>query len=430
LRLGIEVVHQEVDSALIPTLSVAENLAIETLAEPTSGVWLNRRQLRADADAALERVGLEVDVRWNVDRLSLHEKQLLLIARAVSRNVRYLILDEPTASLSTPEVERLFAVLRDVRARGVGVIYISHRLGELADLVDEITVLRNGRVGGSFPKSTPLSDVVAAMFGQSLDDIYPPRMARKPGPVLLDVVGLRREPDVAPASFIVRRGEILGVAGLVGSGKSELLRLLAGADRAEAGSIRVDGTAVTLRQPADAVRAGIYLVPEERRRQGLWLERPLRENISLSFLPAVSAWGWLVQRARELKLTTQAIERVGLTPPDPEQAVQYLSGGNQQKAVIGRWLGGHPRVLLFDEPTQGIDLGARRDLFHIVQQVAEQAAVIYASSDLDEVLAIADRVLVMRGGVIVGDVRAEPAARRTILELATGVAPALEGFPV
>lgn len=421
LRAGIEVVHQEVDTALVPALSVAENVHIEHLAERHSRIWLNWRQMERETELALQRVGVWLDPRRQVETLSLHEKQLLLLARAVRRKARFLILDEPTAALSLREVELLFQVLRELARSGVGIVYISHRLGEVRTLADKVTVLRNGRVAGCFAADAPTEQVLEAMLGSQPSDLFPARQPATAGEVVLEVKQLTHGRRVREVSFVARRGEILGITGLVGAGKTELLRLLFGADKAEHGAIYLCGQHLRLRQPSDAVRAGIYLVPEERRKQGLLIEHSVRENLSLPFLHKHTRLGWVL-RGRELATADRVIKAVGLTPPRPEIPVKHLSGGNQQKVVIGKWFSGEPQVILFDEATQGIDVRAKRDVYELVRQWSKQAAVIYASSDIDEVMAIADRVLVMRDGKIVAEIEPTITPRETVLALATGVA--------
>lgn len=419
LGRGIEVVHQEVDTTLIPYLTVAENLLIEQLAEPKHSPWLNWRVMYDEARTIAARVGLTVDARREVQDLTLHEKQLLVIARAISRKVSFLILDEPTASLSINQVERLFQVLRELMRQNIGVLYISHRLGEVRELANEITVLRNGRAVAHFHDEFDLNAVIEAMLGTPLADAFPPRVEHTPGEIVLQATDLTRQDHVNAVSLTVRRGEILGVAGLVGAGKTELLRLLYGADKKDAGEIRVDGALVEFKQPHDAVEYGIVLVPEERRKQGLLIQESVRSNVTLPYLQALTWFQWVLPR-RELEYTRNIIARVGLVPPQPEMTVGNLSGGNQQKVVLGKWLGQPAKVMLFDEATQGIDLQAKREVYALVQECSQTAGVIFASSDIDEVLALADEIIVMRDGAVVARVRAQETTRQALLEWATG----------
>ncbi len=417
---GIEVVHQEVDVTLIPYLTVAENLLIEKLGTKRAGAVVRWSALYQEARQAADRVGLKVSVRKRVEDLSLHEKQLLVIARAVSRRVRFLILDEPTASLSMSEVETLFEILRSIKAEGVGVIYISHRLAEVREIADEVSVLRNGKMVAHFDDAANMSKVVEAMLGHPADETFPPRSEGGRGELVLEAKNLTRQGAVAGVSLQVYQGEILGITGLVGAGKTELLRLLFGVDGMDAGEVLLDGRPARLNSPGDAVAQGIYLIPEERRKQGLIVEDPIFKNITLPFLKLFEAATWMVRR-REMDHTQKIIEQVGLTPPRPEMPVMNLSGGNQQKVVIGKWFGRKARVMLFDEATQGIDIKAKRDVYDLARRLSQEAGVVYASSEIDEVLGLADRVLVMRNGQIAAELSAQEASRQDVLEYATGI---------
>jgi len=418
-RHGIEVVHQEVDTALVPGLSVAENLFLERLAGGGTGVWVSPRRLLGEAGAALERLGFALDPAARVEDLSLHQKQLLVIARAMLRELRYLILDEPTAALSLTEAERLLELVNRLRGQGIGVLYVTHRLAEVERIADQVTVLREGTRVAYWERPFALAAIVEAMLGAPPGAIFPPRRP-EPGETILSARGLFRPPRVQGVDLTLRRGEVVALTGLAGAGKTELLRLLFGADRPEAGEIRLLGRPVRLASPTAAVRLGIYLVPEERRRQGLILDKPVRENLSLPFLKRFARFlGWL-DRDAERGFAKQQIQRVRLSPPDPERPVRLLSGGNQQKVVVGRWLGGLPRVLLFDEPTQGVDVGAKRELYRLARESAKGAAVLWATAEIDEALGVADRVLVMRDGRVVAAFPTEEADRQRVLAYATG----------
>jgi simple sugar transport system ATP-binding protein len=419
-RVGIQAVYQEVDSVLVPSLTISENLLMNQLVSIPNPL-LSWAALHQQAEAVLAQVGLTLDVRRRVEDLVLHEKQMLVIARAVSQQVKYLIFDEPTTSLSLPEVERLFTIIRRLKAQGVGILYISHRLMEVSALADEITVLRNGRKITQFPVAEfDFARVSEAMLGSAIQDIYPPKAASPPGEVVLRATDLTRRGKLKAVSLVARQGEILGIAGLVGAGKTELLRALFGADGLDSGQLAIDGKPVTLTTPRQAVQQGVYLVPEERRSQGVLLEEKIRQNISLPFLSQFSRILGLIDHRRERSHAVNLIDRLGITPPNTEAEVSNLSGGNQQKVVIGKWLTGKPRVVMFDEATQGIDVKAKQDVYAIARDLTHSAAVIYAASDIDEVIGIADRLIVMHDGAVVAEFSADAFDRNLILEYATG----------
>jgi len=416
-RAGIQAVYQEVDTVLIPYLTVSENLLLGQYAH----ALVSWRALHAQAQAELARVGLQLDGHRRVEDLVLHEKQMLVIARAVSQDVRYLIFDEPTTSLSLHEVERLFDIIRTLKAQGVGIVYISHRLMEVAAIADDIMVLRNGRKVAHFPVADfDVGRISEAMLGTAITNVYPPKREQAPGEVILKVEHLTRARKLHGVSFLARQGEIVGVAGLVGAGKTELLRALFGADPVDHGKIYLDGKMVKITSPQRAVTHGIFLIPEERRAQGVLVDEKMRKNISLPFLGQFT-WAFdLLHRRREDIHATATVEMLAVTPNDPEVEVRNLSGGNQQKVVIGKWLAGNARVMLFDEATQGIDVKAKQDVYRIVRDLAQKAAVIYASSDIDEVIGVADRIIVMHDGRIVAELDSAQFDRNLILEYATG----------
>lgn len=417
---GIAAVYQEVDTVLFPQLSVAENVMIDALRR--GSVRLSWSLLRQEAQAALAPFDPNLDVTRRVEALALHEKQLIVIARAILRRARYVIFDEPTTALSFREVERLFQVIRTLKAQGVGVVYISHRLDEVQDIADRVAVLRAGRKVKEFDRRPfDMAKVGEAMLGQAMVDLYPSKRQRGFGKVVLEARNLTRAGVLNGVALQAREGEILGIAGLVGAGKSELLRALFGADPLDAGEILLDERPLKRLTPKRAVASGIFLVPEERRKQGLLMEESVCNNVALPFLKDISSIFGFLQTAREVAHARPLIERVGLVPSNPDMVVKNLSGGNQQKVVIAKWFGRAARVVLFDEPTQGIDIGAKREVYGLVQRLAQRAAVIYASSEIDEVAAIADRVLVMRDGRIVAELIGGDIDRNKILEYATGV---------
>ena len=397
-RAGVHIIHQELRA--LDTLSVAENLFLDRM--PSHWGVVDRRMLHANARAALELVGLaELDPATPLGALGVGRRQMVEIAAALARPCRVLILDEPTAALTAPEIDTLFGHLDRLRRDGVGMVYISHRMGEIRSIADRVTVLRDGRVVVTRP-SADLSadDAVRLMVGGEWSDPAPP--ARRPaGRVALRVEDLCAGDRVRHVSFEVRRGEILGLSGLVGSGRTEMLRALFGADRAERGRVLVGDPLAPVRidRPRDAVRAGIGLIPEDRKAHGLLLPRPVRLNVTLGRLSTVARRGWWIDPAAERRLAVDLCDRLGVRRNSMEQPVAELSGGNQQKVVIARWLARDSDVLLFDEPTRGIDVAAKETVYRLLEELARAGkALVVASSEVEELLTLCDRIAVMSAG--------------------------------
>ena len=398
-RAGVHIVHQELRA--LDTLSVAENLFLDRL--PHRWGIVDRRTLHASARAALDLVGLsDLDPDTPLGRLGIGKRQLVEIAGALVRPCRLLILDEPTAALTGPEIDTLFAHLDRLRHEGVGLVYISHRMGEIRRIADRVTVLRDGRVVAQRPAAElSASDAVRLMVGD--DWSAPgPRAAREVGSVALRVENLCAGERVRGVSFEVHRGEILGLSGLVGSGRTETLRALFGADRAESGRVLAGDplAPVLIDGPRDAVRAGIALVPEDRKAQALFLERNVRLNATLGRLATVSRSGW-IDPAADRSLAVALCDRLGVQRTSVEQPVAELSGGNQQKVVIARWLARDCDVLLFDEPTRGIDVAAKETVYRLLEELAAAGkAIVVASSEVEELLVLCDRIAVMSAGTL------------------------------
>ncbi len=400
---GIVMVLQELN--VIGTLSVAENIFLDRL--PHRAGFVRFGQLHEQSREALRRVGLEdLDPATPAGRLGVGHQQLVEIAGALAQNCRVLILDEPTAALTDPEIERLFANIRRLQSEGVGIIYISHRMDEIRRIANRVTVLRDGRRVATHDAAvaTP-ADLVREMVGHDL----PERKSlgeRPPGEVALRVSHLSAGERVRDVSFEVRRGEILGLSGLIGSGRTETLRAIFGADLKDGGEVFLGNqpAPVLIREPADAVRAGIGMVPEDRKQDGLLLAQSIRVNTTLATLPRHSRYGgWLDTRA-ETETTASACRRLGVRCASLEQAVSELSGGNQQKVVVGRWLVRNCNVLLFDEPTRGIDVAAKDMIYQLLRELAaEGKALVVVSSELTEVMALCDRILVMSAGRIAAE---------------------------
>lgn len=395
-ELGIACIYQQ--PALLPDLTVAENISLRL--RPAAAFqridWDGRRR---EARSLLQRVGADLDVDAEVRSLSMPEQQLVEIACALGAGARIVIMDEPTASLTHQEQLLLFEVVRDLRTRGIGVIYISHRLEEIFALADRVTVLRDGESVGTFPAAgMSESQLIQHMVGRELSQVYPESRST-PGDVVLSLKGIGcRAAGVHSVSFDLRAGEILGLAGLVGAGRTELARILFGLTPADSGAVELNGQPIELRSPQEAVRHGIAYVPEDRRRHGVILEMPIQQNISMAIHRSLFPGAWLCP-ARERDLALRFIRGLGIKASGPEAPGFSLSGGNQQKVSVARWLATKPKVLILDEPTQGVDVGAKAEIHRIIRSLAEEGlAVLMISSDLPEVLGMSDRIAVMRQG--------------------------------
>lgn len=427
MRLGIATIYQELD--LVQGLSVAENVFLGH--EPTSaGFVVRTREGRTAAAALLKRLGHpEIDPARPVGELSAAQQQIVSMARALSHDVRLIVMDEPSAALDPDEVANLFRIVASLIADGVAVVYISHRLEEIRRIGDRVTVLKDGRaVAGGLPaESTPTRDIVAMMTGRNVEYVFPPRPgAGRAGtgtePVL-KVQGLTRKGEFAPVDLELRPGEIVGLAGLVGSGRSEILETIYGARRATEGQVTVAGRPLRPGSVRAAVAAGIGLAPEERKAQALLMLESVTRNVSVSSMSRFSRAGWL-DRGAERKAARAATRELSLRPDNPDTPVRTLSGGNQQKAVLARWLLRGCRVLLLDEPTRGVDVGARAELYAVIRRLADEGlAVLLVSSEVPEVLGLADRVLVLREGHVVHTADARELDEHRVLDLV------MEGSP-
>ncbi|MFJ6983380.1 MULTISPECIES: sugar ABC transporter ATP-binding protein [unclassified Streptomyces] len=428
MRLGIATIYQELD--LVEHLSVAENVHLGH--EPTTAGFVVRgKTARASTAALLKRLGHpEIAPGRLVGDLSAAQQQIVSMARALSHEVRLIVMDEPSAALDPDEVGNLFRIVADLTADGVAVVYISHRLEEIRRIGDRVTVLKDGRaVAGGLPaKSTPTREVVALMTGRNVEYVFPPRpsadAAPQPVKPLLEVRGLARAGEFEPLDLDVRPGEIVGLAGLVGSGRSEILETIYGARRPTAGQVSVDGRKLRPGSVRDAVRAGLGLAPEERKAQALLMLESVTRNVSVSTLARFSRAGW-IDRGAELRAARAATRELSLRPDNPSVPVRTLSGGNQQKAVLARWLLRGCRVLLLDEPTRGVDVGARAELYAVVRRLADEGlAVLLVSSEVPEVLGLADRVLVLREGRVVHTAPAHALDEHRVLDLVMEGSPA------
>jgi ribose transport system ATP-binding protein len=421
-RLGIALIHQEL--MLAPNLDIAANIFLGSEGAPVLLAPLPRAAMNGKATALLARVGLALPPTTPVGDLTVGQMQMVEIARALSADARILIMDEPTASLSANESAKLFGVIRKLRADGVCIIYISHRMEEVQLLADRVTVLRDGRWAGDLARADATSDkIVALMVGRELSGAYfPEKKDRVAGDVVLEVKELLVPGAPAGVSFAARRGEILGFAGLVGAGRTELVTTIFGVTPARAGTMVLDGRPFAPRNPRDALKRGVYLAPEDRKHHGLVLPMTITENTTLPGLKAYSRWGRL-DGAAERRVAEAEVARLGTRTPSVRQKVVTLSGGNQQKVVLGKWLAMSPRVLILDEPTRGIDVGARAEIYrHIAKLVADGIAVMVVSSDMEEVIGLCDRVLVMRERRMTGLLTGGEITQARIGALMTGAA--------
>jgi len=410
--LGIGIIYQEL--ALAPELSVAENIFLGELPR-----LLNRRRLQAQARNLLQRLGFSIDPAAKVGDLPVAFQQVVEIAKAMSRQVRTLILDEPTAVLAPPEVERLLDVVKQLARQGVSVVYISHRLEEIFRIADQITVLKDGRTVGTYPVAgMDERRLVALMVGRETSQLFP-KLERRRGSELLRVDKASAGGRVKDVSFTLHAGEVLGIAGLVGSGRTELARAIFGADRLERGAIHIEGRRVSIRSPRQAVAAGIGLVPEDRKGQGLVLSMPIRQNMTITCLSRFTNRLGVLRHRPERLASDEAARRTTVRAADLDLAVGSLSGGNQQKVVLAKWLDAGCKIIILDEPTRGVDVGARAEIYGLIERFAAAGfGVIVISSDLLEVIGASDRIIVMSGGRISGELDREQASETGIMQLA------------
>ncbi len=415
LAAGVAMIYQEL--SLAPHLTVAENIFLgrEPLKIAPIGI-INGRELNDRARALLNDFGFEINPRARVGRLSAADRQMVEITRAIVEAKRVIVMDEPTSSLTSQEVTELFRLIRDLKSRGLAIIYISHRLEELPEIADQLIILRDGRTvyKGTWGEIST-DEMIRHMAGRELKDIFPPRKAR-PGEVKLRVTRLTRSPKFENASFEARAGEVVGIAGLAGAGRTELVEAIFGAKPAKSGEIEFDSVKITAAQPDRSIARGLSLLTEDRKRTGLCLNLPLATNITLANVRALIQGGRL-QRKTELNAANNYIRKLSIRPPAPDKPVGRLSGGNQQKSLLARWLFANSQVFLLDEPTRGVDVAARSDIYREINELAEAgAAIIMVSSDLPELLGMSDRILVMRRGRIVAELDAKRTSQEEILK--------------
>lgn len=415
--LGISIIYQEF--TLLPCLSVAENIFLGRQPRKKNGL-IDWKKCYEDSRELLLLAGLDIDPRTQVSKLKVAQQQMVEIAKALSRKAQVIIMDEPSAALTQKEIEQLFTVIESLKNRRVAVIYVSHHLEEIKAVCDRITVLRDGcYVGTAQVKDVEIPDMIRMMVGRDLSDMYP-KASVKIGEPVLKVCGLSTREKLHNISLTVHRGEILGIAGLVGAGRTELARAIFGADEKSSGELEIDGKKVEIRMPRDAISCGIGLVPEDRKNQGLVLMMDVKENTTLANLKRLVRWGKL-NLSREAQAARDYRERLHIATPGIDETVANLSGGNQQKVVLGKWLFADCRLLMIDEPTRGIDVGAKVEIYELMKTLVEKGlGVLIISSEMQELIGICDRILVMHEGEITGEVWRKDFSEETIMAFAAG----------
>lgn len=415
---GIGAIYQE--PSLFPDLAIAENIMAGR--QPTRAGRVDWRAMYREAGKHLEQLGVKIDPRVKARNLSVAQQQTVEIARALSLDARLLIMDEPTSSLTLTEVEELFRIIRQLRQAGTAIIFISHRLEELFAVADRVTILRDGHYVGTHEISkVKTQDLIQMMVGRQVDDLFPKQEAPV-GDILLEVTDLTASGKFEDVSFKLRSGEILGIAGLIGAGRTDLARALFGIEPVQSGSVRIDGREVTIRSPGQAMHLGLGFVPEDRQHHGLVLPMSIAANITLPILPRFATGGWLREREAK-KVAAMAARRLEVRSSGIEQKAKELSGGNQQKVVLAKWLETSPRILILDEPTRGIDVGTKAAVHQLMSDLANQGvAILMISSELPEILGMSDRVLVMREGYITGEFTRGEVTQEKVMAAATAAA--------
>jgi len=414
---GLAIIHQELE--LIPHLNVAENIFLGR--EEKNGVFIDYKKLYQDTEDVLDMLGVNIDPKSKIKDLNIGSQQMVEIAKAVSQDAEILVMDEPTSSLTNQEIEILFKLIERLKKQGIAIVYISHRLEEVFEICDRVTVLRDGEfVGEVKTVETDEDQLINMMVGRTIEDRFP-KMKFKPGEEILRVENLSVADEIINASFSLRKGEILGVAGLMGSGRTELAKSIFGVFKRKTGEIYYRGEILEINSPADAINNGIYYLSEDRKEEGLILGLSVANNISISVLKKMLKANTFINSASEKELAQKYIKDLNIKTPSENQLVKNLSGGNQQKVVISKLLSTKPEVVILDEPTRGIDVGAKREIYNLMQELVEQeVAVILISSELPEVLNLSNRVIVMHEKEIMGELDAAEADQESVMRMATG----------
>mgnify|MGYP000910263697 CR=1 FL=1 len=416
--LGIEIVFQEVDTALVPYLSVSENIFLGREIK-TAGL-VDRTRMNKEAKRWLDMVGLNISPMTLVNKLSIGIQQMVEIAKALSTNSKILIMDEPTSALTAKEIEDLFLIINKLKKEGCGIVYISHRLEELEHIVDRVTILRDGQYINSMNfKDTSLPEIISNMVGRDIKEKFP-RVTCKRGKKILEVRKLNAGRMVRNINFDLYEGEIVGIAGLMGAGRTETTRAIFGVDPKASGEIILDGKTIKIEEPMDAISQGIVLVPEDRKKDGLCTKLSIRENIALPNLDIICKKAGIINSKIEKEMANNTVSDLKIKLPNVEVNAGSLSGGNQQKVVVGKWLRRKSRVVIFDEPTRGIDVAAKVEIYNLMNNLKQQGiGVLFVSSELPEILGISDRIIVMCDGKITGELNVEEATQDIILQYAT-----------
>lgn len=418
---GISIIHQEI--CLAENMSVADNLFMGAEITGNTGVFLNDKEMVARAQGVLDSLGMQIDARVKVGELSIAKQQMVEISRALLSNARLIVMDEPTSSLTNIEIEQLFAQIHALKSAGIAIIYISHRMDEIFRIADSVTVLRDGQlIGTEFTKNLTQDAIISMMVGRKISEIYDLNTSPAHGAECLRVKGFQNK-KLRNIDFCIHKGEILGFSGLVGAGRTELARAIFGIDKLEAGELYLDGKKARIDSPREAIRHGIGYVPESRKTEGLFLQNPIRYNITISVLEQFIRF-IRINRNKEKNIVDDYANRLAIKMTSTDQLVRYLSGGNQQKVVVSKWLATNPNILILDEPTRGIDIGAKSEIYHLISELAAQGmAILLISSEMEEIINLSHRIIVMCEGRISGELRRnemELFSQERIMQLASG----------
>ncbi|POP34663.1 sugar ABC transporter ATP-binding protein [Lactonifactor longoviformis] len=424
MRNGIAMIHQELNTVL--DMTVSENIFLGR--EIGRGILYDKKAMKREAQNALQQLGLELDPNLKMRELSVAKRQMVEIAKAVSMKAKVIIMDEPTSAISDKEVDALFRVIGEFRSRGIGIVYISHKMDEIFRIADRITVMRDGKTVGTYEAShLTANELIAKMVGRSIEDVYPPKIPHELGEEILRVKALSSGSLFNGVDFSLRRGEILGIAGLMGAGRSELVETIFGLRRADSGEIYIGSSRLSIKSPRYAIRAGLAFVTEDRAQSGLNLKTTVKKDMSILTLKQFCRWGQVINSRKENEGVDQRIRQLNIKTPSRNQGIRNLSGGNQQKVIIARWLMSNPQILIMDEPTRGIDVGAKYEIYSIMRELAAGGkAILMISSELPEILGICDRTLVMHEGRITGVLKKNEMTQEAIMKYATGLGENIE----